>query len=773
MKKFFARDKPKPVKSPPGVKEVPNAGPFTSPPDDGYFYVQSQQSLPERGSVRASSDEHWDVVTTTSDGTAPLTNPYSTRAVSPYGSPPPPASNPKAGKDHVLRKKQPQPQNAAAAVGILSALDPHAPPIKEAYPVQRQYSEEHGTEYSYREDRKERKGFWERATERNKDKEKEKERQKEKERKEDQDQNELTRMIGFLAATSSEDWSLVLEVCERASSSEANAKEAVKALRKEFKFAEPGAQLSAARLWAIMLRNCSEVFIAQCSSRKFIDTLEDVLQSQKTSPVVRERLVEVLGGAAYSSPHAKDGRTEKEGFRGLWRRVKAPEQPDNGIPFPVDDAMFNPPSIPTYPQTPLINETPPNHMPTAPQRPPNSKHKSSRHKIIPHDEDMRRLLEECQIGIGNAQLLSEALTFAKPEDLKEKKLIREFYSRCRASQELIYSQLDWAYSMAEKSREAVGRGTQQPPKRSRSGGDAAQPIQRSDSVEDPVTLTREEELLAALLHSNEQLTEAIRLYDDLERVGLEREAEERSKKETRIDRNRVYYDPDGQVHLEPPHPAYGASSHSPSPATSPSPSPTPSVTNPVAAHHHQISHKPSPIPTHTTNAYAHPPHISSPSLAPPPPAPHGPRLPTHNIITRSRTPSPDRSSISHSTHQERYNDNTLRHAAGKLRLSDEQPSPREGFAGDYQEPLRPSAKALGKRRQVDMDESESFDPDDLFYEHTNESRRSNELSDDEEDDDVPLARLHHPVQYVYDAAAERMKERLREGQLSSTTVPGV
>lgn len=40
---------------------------------------------------------------------------------------------------------------------------------------------------------------------------------------------------GYLTATSSEDWSLVLEVCDRASASEANAKEAVKALRREFK----------------------------------------------------------------------------------------------------------------------------------------------------------------------------------------------------------------------------------------------------------------------------------------------------------------------------------------------------------------------------------------------------------------------------------------------------------------------------------------------------------------------------------------------------------
>ncbi len=56
-----------------------------------------------------------------------------------------------------------------------------------------------------------------------------------------------------------------------------------------------------------MLRNCSEVFISQCSSRKFLDTLEDVLQSSRTSPVVRERLMEVLAGAAYSNPSSEFG----------------------------------------------------------------------------------------------------------------------------------------------------------------------------------------------------------------------------------------------------------------------------------------------------------------------------------------------------------------------------------------------------------------------------------------------------------------------------------
>lgn len=117
--------------------------------------------------------------------------------------------------------------------------------------------------------------------------------------------------------------------------------------------------------------------------------------------------------------------------------------------------------------------------------------------------------------------------------------LQEFYARCRASQELIQAQIPWASANAERSRVAAGRGSPQEQIRVRSAGDPNQPqaVRRSDSGEQPIKLTREEELLAALLASNEELTEALKLYEDLERVGIERETEERSKKEIRIDRS--------------------------------------------------------------------------------------------------------------------------------------------------------------------------------------------------------------------------------------------
>lgn len=126
------------------------------------------------------------------------------------------------------------------------------------------------------------------------------------------------------------------------------------------------------------------------------------------------------------------------GFRGLWRKVKPPGKPDEGVPFDTDDAMFNPPvptrnsqiDLPTLmfqDPTPITPEsgmpfTP--HQPTAPP-PQQTNHKKrrkspSRHnRIIPPDEDIRRLFQECKIGQGNASLLAQALVVGKPEDLED------------------------------------------------------------------------------------------------------------------------------------------------------------------------------------------------------------------------------------------------------------------------------------------------------------------------------------------------------------------
>ncbi|THH31973.1 hypothetical protein EUX98_g2255 [Antrodiella citrinella] len=545
MKRLFGREKPKIVKTPSAASEL---GSEDAQYFDGQHYQQPLQPYDRmhsqdraHGLVHSSSDEHWDMVNSHDAGHSPIPSAYIPRAASPFSGTVSVSSHKSNGdRDSNFRKKPPNTPSPAAAVGILRALDPHHSQAATT-PSPREYDREtlDDSVQPKSMEKKERKGFWERTKDRDKEKERPKEeerkerlgnvlRPREKEKEKEKKDGELTRMIGYLTATSSEDWSLVLEVCERASANEAAARETVKALRDEFKYADPTAKLAAARLWAVLLQNASGIFMTQSTSRKFLDTLEDVIQSPRTSPVVKERLLQVLAAAAYAGS-ARHNHLEKDPFRALWRKVKAPNQPDEGIPLDPEDAMLNPPvtAVTPLPETPR----------TATQKPPN-KHKPSS-RIIPPEEDIRRLFEECKYAHGNASLLSDALVHARPEDLQGKAIIKvrsldcnseigvlicdqEFYARCRASQELIYAQIPWASANAERSRGAAAAT----PRRHR----ASPP----DSPQAESEETVEEQLLGELLSANEQLTEALKVYEDLERIKTEREVEERSRKDTRM-----------------------------------------------------------------------------------------------------------------------------------------------------------------------------------------------------------------------------------------------
>ncbi|KAK1220511.1 hypothetical protein PQX77_016721 [Marasmius sp. AFHP31] len=437
------------------------------------------------------------------------------------------------------------------------------------------------------------------------------------------EEGELTRLIGSLVATSSEDWALVLDVCERASASDSNAKEAIRALRREFKYGHPQAQLSAARLWAIMLRNSTDAFISQSTSRKFLETLEELLLSSRTNPVVKQRVMDVLAAAAYASGSKKD-----TGFRGLWKRVKPHDMPDEGMPFDTEDSMFNPPvggdwrfyaeSLTLYQQPQpdpkhhhIGQQQQHDHQQQDQNQPPNSqhgktgdlipkanddvanersedrgerrehdpdrdhsggperkdsnrerdhepqerdkdkdrshrehrdrdtgkgkgrersspkdkdrsrkrkKHRTSRkrerdasQKIIPPQEDTRRLFNECIIGKGRAFSLSQALVHTTLEEFpvdntEGQSIIREFRSRCIASQELIAAQIPWASAGSERSRRELNA------KREAEGN----PVAAEEEGK-----TTEERLLGDLLNANEELLAALGQYEDLERVARE------------------------------------------------------------------------------------------------------------------------------------------------------------------------------------------------------------------------------------------------------------
>lgn len=659
---------------------------------------------------------------------------------------------------------------APVALGILRSLDPPRADInnynsrsnsEDYVSVERYTQSDHGHRDFNRDhhvEKKEKRSFWNRDKDKEKEKEKDREREKARERdgrgdygrdsrRDEETQPELTRMIGYLTATASEDWGLVLEVCDRASANEANAKEAVRALRREFKYGEPPAQLSAARLWAIMLRNSTDVFISQSMSRKFLETLEDLLSSTRTSPVVRERLLEVVAAAAYASGSKRDGRGDRDGFRGLWRRVKPYDKPDEGIPFDTDDAMFQPPASGRLSQyeVPLVSYREASPLPadaippTPPPNPPRKRRSPVRNRIIPPEEDMRRLLEECKIGQGNALLLAEALVVCKPQDLKKKgSVIPEFYGKCQSSQELIFAQIDWASAGAERSRLAKDQ------ERKRTFSiESNKPHHDGDDL--PIEQTVEEKLLAALLQANAELVEALKQYEDLERVAMERKAESRSRKETRMNRRELEQENSVDDFVG------GSKSRSPSP--SPPSSDSPHLTALAQPRPHRIS------PANNDFEPAH-------NLAPPP-APHGPR-PPGQLSTHSRTPSPGTEPY---TATNGY-DHHLHEDVDSLYLQrDHSPTPRNyDDEGGY--PEGPSAKALGKRKVVEeaQESITSDNGDDLEKDHT---YPGDDPGDSDLDDSIETRWRSPPVKYVYDAAAERTQQRLREGLEHGQVVNGV
>ncbi|KAJ7145882.1 hypothetical protein C8R44DRAFT_863719 [Mycena epipterygia] len=436
--------------------------------------------------------------------------------------------------------------------------------------------------------------------------------------------NELTRKIGFLTATTSEDWMLVLDVCEHASASKSSAKEAARALRREFKYGKPAAQLAAARLWAIMLHNSSDTFISQSTSRKFLNTLKNLLTSSRTIPVVRERVMDVLAAAAYASTSKKDA-----GLRGLWRRVRPRDEPEGAMfnpPLPsgrqsahdydtvvyhhaasivpgYDTNSSNAPDVPYHDATSIIPDAPVSEQPS---------HSEYRHRIIPSDEDMRRLFQECKIGIGNATLLSQALAMATPEELSNTVII-EFHEKCIDSQELIFMQIPWASADAERSRAAKDQEERERNKErehSTSTLNSLVPDTNGsvpDLLDTPLS-TREEELLADLVAANEALLEVLKLFEDLRCVAIEREAEDRSRKEVRMDpRPRQYISEE-----DAPGGAGSSRSRSPSPAR-------------VSVQHPQVVGAAADLTFQALPALQ-----AQQTLTPPPAAPHGPRLPVRS-----------------------------------------------------------------------------------------------------------------------------------------------
>lgn len=234
----------------------------------------SSASRDTHHTTTSSDDEHWHVLPSESNhnDTAKLVPLTSSRSSSLASLPPgasPPLANPPVvttrtaspfpGTNSVRsphpkenREREKDRRGGAAAVSILNALNPQFAPPPPSNVDTRSLRDDDTVVYApsegSREEKRERGGFWAWASSGG-----ERDRDRRDIHPREEGQQDLTRMIGirlwfpadlcrlllfllgYLTATSSEDWAVVLEVCERASANETNAKEAAKALRREFK----------------------------------------------------------------------------------------------------------------------------------------------------------------------------------------------------------------------------------------------------------------------------------------------------------------------------------------------------------------------------------------------------------------------------------------------------------------------------------------------------------------------------------------------------------
>ena len=266
----------------------------------------------------------------------------------------------------------------------------------------------------------------------------------------------------------------------------------------------------------------------------------------------------------------------------------------------------------------------------------------------------------------------------------------------------------------------------------------------------------------AILAANGELFEVLQQYEDMSRVAMERKAEYRSLKETRlggkVSRSLLFYRLsrliDVQKHLEVSEQQDLNLSPLPLVSLLRSRSLSPSIRS--SSPHHSLDLR-RPLPEANPN-----------TLAPPAIVPNGPRSPAQ-FSHPSRTPP-----------LATLTPTSLREIDDAYYVDVQ--SIYDSSYDDVDVPIQPSAKALGKQRAIETESVDcmcyvmSFAPlflireiiadfqygRDSIYLDAGLNRQNSVTFDDLESEDYHEPPWHKPIHYVYDAAAERTAARMRE-----------
>ncbi|KAH7322188.1 hypothetical protein B0J17DRAFT_253317 [Rhizoctonia solani] len=292
---------------------------------------------------------------------------------------------------------------------------------------------------------------------------------------------EMSRLIDFATSTCVEDWECIKTIWDRVNRSDSEAKDACKALRRDIKFGPPTTQLSASRLWAILMQDCPQFFVTHTTNRKFLGVIENIALSPATTSVVRDRLVEVVGTSVYLLKNSKNIKPYQSTWKKLRVQLKLIYSPE-GLKAPVDD--------------PFWNFSPPNPVSSSPTEP--------KHATVKGTSDLREgstvqhLFEECKAALSNCQILRDIFSNANPASVASDPQIQAFREKCSNFQDIVGLRIDWAMELSDRA------GTRQ--------GFLSGSSQIAGT-------TMEEQLVKVLFNTNEEIVDVFKTYDDLVRIS--------------------------------------------------------------------------------------------------------------------------------------------------------------------------------------------------------------------------------------------------------------
>jgi hypothetical protein len=394
----------------------------------------------------------------------------------------------------------------------------------------------------------------------------------------------------------------------------------------------------------------------------------------------------------------------------------------------------------------------------------------SKNKIVSHTEDIRRLMDECLIGSGNAQLLVDALTHAKPSDLgKKDNVIQEFRKKCLSSHELIYAQIPWATATSEHSRKNQLFNHE---------------ISTTEKTNSGAQETSEEKLLGALLKTNEELQEALRLYDDLAQLAVERKTQQKSKKDFQSQQKNSdeMSDLHQQSQQEQDRPGFKHLAQKslllsdlaltiPStsiPSTNQSPSAR-GLDSEGSPHQHMA------IPNHPTPSSPSQYHLDQSSINSLHKLSLEPLSHHHVLAIRANEPRSSLNLASSALPSVKVTDtshdsSSLQYAESISALPSMQESQYSSVSSSSShevEYIVPSAKALGKQRLI-IDYS--YDNQEIYSDESNRETRFTAAHTEDSVADVDILYQPRSIHYVYDAAAERTQQFVQQNRTMDNTV---